>query len=120
MPAVALNPPQVEEAAQEKAPLKAQTRSAFAEEKEKKLKRNFDNEANWNYLFMNADAVNAAMADQLNITKGELLDREKDNLAVRVATSESIIVNKTKEWMKEQGIDVKVLENSTRLTCERN
>ena len=55
---------------------KTQTRSTFKNEKERKQKKNFDNETNWNYLFMNPDAINAAMADKLNLTKGELLDRD--------------------------------------------
>jgi hypothetical protein len=39
------------------------------------LKTNFDDEINWNYLFMNQDSVATAMAKKLNVEKGALLDR---------------------------------------------
>jgi len=41
------------------------------------------------------------MASKLNISKGSLLDRDYGNLAVRMAKSETIIINQTKDWMKE-------------------
>ena len=37
-------------------------KSKFKEEREKELKSNFDDEINWNYLFMNQDAVATSMA----------------------------------------------------------
>lgn len=63
---------------------------------------------------MNQDAVATSMAKKLNISKGSLLNRDQDNLAVRVAKSETIIINQTKEWMKEQGIDIDKLMNTDR------
>jgi hypothetical protein len=35
------------------APQLREKKSTFKEEKEKELKQNFDDEVNWNYLFMN-------------------------------------------------------------------
>jgi len=35
-------------------------------------------------------------------------------MAVTLAKSEAIIINQTKDWMKEQGIDLDKLENATR------
>jgi hypothetical protein len=34
-------------------PALREKKSTFKEEKEKELKQNFDDEVNWNYLFMN-------------------------------------------------------------------
>eukprot|EP00347_Sterkiella_histriomuscorum_P002356 403368470 len=95
-------------------------KSTFKEEKEKEVKENFDDETNWNYLFMNQDAVATSMASKLNISKGSLLDRDQKNLAVRVAKAETIIINQTKEWMKENGIDLDRLERTDRLKCKRS
>ena len=50
-------------------------KSKFKEEKEQELKTNFDDETNWNYLFLNQDSVANAMAKKLNIEKSSLLDR---------------------------------------------
>ena len=40
--------------------------SNYKKEKEAILKTNFDDETNWNYLFMNQDTVATSMAKQLN------------------------------------------------------
>jgi len=76
-----------------------QTGSEFKKEKEKTMKLNFDDETNWNYLFMNQDTVAASMAKRLGIEKRELLDRDSSNMAVNMAKSEAIIITQTKEWM---------------------
>ena len=56
-----------EEAAAEKASTGTKAASSnYKQEKEKILKTNFDDETNWNYLFMNQDAVATSMAKQLN------------------------------------------------------
>lgn len=44
----------------------AASQSNYKQEKEKILKTNFDDETNWNYLFMNQDTVATSMAKQLN------------------------------------------------------
>ena len=44
----------------------AAAQSNYKQEKEKILKTNFDDETNWNYLFMNQDTVATSMAKQLN------------------------------------------------------
>jgi hypothetical protein len=49
---------------------------------------------------MNQDSVATSMAKKLNVSKGALLDRDSKHLAVRMATSETIIINETKEWLK--------------------
>lgn len=48
-----------------------------------------------------------AMARKLNVEKGALLDRNQANLAVRVAKAETIIIQQTKEWLKDRlGVNV--------------
>ncbi len=62
------------------------------------------------------------MAKKLEISKGKLLDRYQSNLAVRVAKSEAIMINQTKEWMKtpEVGIDIERFEKISRGQCKRS
>jgi multiple RNA-binding domain-containing protein 1 len=76
-------------------------KSQFKTEKEATLKLNFDDETNWNYLFMNQDTVATSMAKKLGIDKSALFDRERGNMAVNMAKAETIIVNQTKEWLKD-------------------
>ena len=81
---------------------------------------NFDDETNWNYLFMNQDTVATAMAKKLGVEKSSLMDRDSSNMAVNLAKSETIIINQTKSWMKEQGIDLDMLDKIPRKECKRS
>jgi len=40
------------------------------------------------------------MAKKLGIQKSDLLDKDSSNIAVKMAQSETIIVNQTKEWLQ--------------------
>jgi len=75
-------------------------------EKEKTLKLNFDDETNWNYLFMNQDTVATSMAKRLGMQKSQLFGQDSSNIAVKMAQSETIIINSTKEWMSDNGMNV--------------
>lgn len=94
--------------------------SDFKQEKIQILKTNFDDETNWNYLFMNQDTVATSMAKRLGIQKSSLLDKDQSNMAVNLAKSEAIIINQTKDWMKEQGIDIDAIESVPRAKCKRS
>ena len=67
--------------------------SEYKKEKEQTLKLNFDAETNWNYLFMNQDTVDTSMAKKLGIEKSSLLNKDSSNMAVKMAQSETIIIN---------------------------
>jgi hypothetical protein len=45
---------------------------------------NYDNESNWNYLFLNPNAVTNAFSKKNGIEKGAILNKDDGNLAVRV------------------------------------
>mmetsp|Transcript_12335 Transcript_12335/g.20736 ORF Transcript_12335/g.20736 Transcript_12335/m.20736 type:complete len:277 (+) Transcript_12335:439-1269(+) len=93
----------------------------FKKDKEKTLKLNFDDETNWNYLFMNQDTVATAMAKKMGIQKSEMFDPTASNLAVKLAQSETIIINQTKEWLKDEcGIDLHTLDKNPRSACRRS
>ena len=71
----------------------AGNQSDYKTEKEKMLKVNFDDETNWNYLFMNQDTVAISMAKKLNMEKGQLMNKYSEgSLAVKMAHAETIIV----------------------------
>ena len=63
---------------------------------------------------MNQDSIATSMASKLKISKGTLLNRDQSNLAVRMSKIETIIINQTKEWLKEQGMNIDKLEKTSR------
>ena len=62
------------------------------------------------------------MAKKLGQSKGEFFDKDAaSSMAVKVAKSETVIINQTKQWLKEQNvIDFDVLDRTPRGECKRN
>ena len=94
-------------------------KSDYKTKKSLKNKMNYDDETNWNYLFMNQNAVITNISNKLNIDKSQLLDRDSSNLAVNVATMETHIINETKDWLVENGLDFDSLKGK-RAGCIRS
>ena len=69
---------------------------------------------------MNQDTVAKSMAKKLGIDQNQMLDRFDSNIAVKKAYAETIIINQTKEWLKENGIDIDELEKVKREKCKRS
>ena len=71
------------------------------------MKTNFDDETNWNYLFMNQDTVATSMAKQLNQSKGEFFDMQKEggggeSMAVKMAKSEPSSLTRPRNGLKSR------------------
>lgn len=97
----------------------AHGKSDFKTSKKEKLRANFDNENNWNYLFMNQNAVVESVSQKLGISKAELLSKENANLSVQVAAMETSIINETKEWLAENAFNLDILKGK-RNECRRS
>jgi len=65
---------------------------------------------------MSSDAVAAAMASKLSVSKGELLDAEGTggdsgaSMAVRLALAETNIISETKQYLQQHGVLLDILE----------
>ena len=87
--------------------------STYKQQKQKALKKAANDSTHSNTLFLRADTVMASMAERLQVTKGDILDVEgSGSLAVRLALAESHLINETKEWLKQQGVNVTALERT--------
>lgn len=75
-----------------------------------------DADFNWSMLYMSADAVASSVADRLGVSKAEILNpgddggERGDSAAVRLALAETRVIQETKEFLVNEGIDVSVLE----------
>jgi len=94
-------------------------KSDYKTNKKANLQNSFNNETNWNYLFMNQNAVLEAVSKKLNIPKSELMSKDNANLAVQQAAMETSIINETKEWLKENGFNLDILKGK-RSECIRS
>ncbi|RZC62338.1 hypothetical protein C5167_024086 [Papaver somniferum] len=64
----------------------------------------------WNSLFMRPDTVVENIARKYGVSKSDFLDREADDLAVRIALGETHVIADTKKGLVNAGINVSALE----------
>ncbi|KAJ4846493.1 hypothetical protein Tsubulata_039981 [Turnera subulata] len=79
-------------------------------EEEKKASEAGGNTKAWNSLFMRPDTVVENIARRHGVSKSELLDREADDLAVRIALGETQVIAETKKALANAGVNVMSLE----------
>lgn len=86
-------------------------KSSFKKQQALKKKGEAFSQHNWNPLYMASNTVAQSMSKQLGVTKSELLDRDTDNAAVRLALAETEVVQQTKKAFEEHGVDFEALKN---------
>ncbi|KAI8933891.1 hypothetical protein NX059_009588 [Plenodomus lindquistii] len=69
---------------------------------------------NWNSLYLNADAVMSTVASRMGISKSELLDPTSSDAAVKQAHAETHIIQETKNYFAEQGVDLEAFQRSAK------
>ena len=69
---------------------------------------------NWNSLYLNTDAVLSTVAERLNISKAELLDPTSSDAAVKQAHAETHIIQETKGYFANQGVDLEAFKGSSK------
>lgn len=93
--------------------------SSYKRVKKEEFLKNLEDDASWNSLFLNPNTVMEYVAREYGMTKIDLLNREVDNPAVKISLAETKIINETKEWLKENGVNLKAFE-TTRKTVPRS
>ena len=69
---------------------------------------------NWNSLYMNQDAVVSSVANSLGIAKSDVLDPTSSDAAVRQAHAETHIIQETKAFFQQHGVDLDAFKRSAR------
>jgi multiple RNA-binding domain-containing protein 1 len=82
----------------------------------KELKQKAKNTNTWNTLFVNPDTVASVMAGKLHLTKGEFLDKDHNDLAVRIAMAETKILEEIKQWMETNDINYEAFKGDRNTT----
>jgi len=86
---------------------------SYTQKKFMKDQEKAEDDYNWNSLFIPANVALDAVADQLKVSKSDILNKEAtDSLAVRMATGETAIIQQTKAFLKQQGVDVTAFQGS--------
>ena len=69
---------------------------------------------NWNALYMNADAVVSSVANRLGLAKSDVLDPTSSDAAIKQAHAETHIIQETKAYFKQHGVDLDAFKKSQR------
>ncbi|KAK6916954.1 RNA recognition motif domain, partial [Dillenia turbinata] len=79
-------------------------------EEERKASEASGNTRAWNSLFMRQDTVAENISRKFGISKGAFLDREADDLAVRIALGETQVIAETRKALHNAGVNIASLE----------
>ncbi|KAH9916393.1 uncharacterized protein BXZ73DRAFT_92497 [Epithele typhae] len=80
------------------------------QDREAKRKATAGKEFNWAMLYMNSDAVVASIADRMKISKADILNPESENAAVKLALAETHVIQETKTFLEQHGVEFSSLE----------
>ncbi|KAL9625470.1 MAG: hypothetical protein Q9160_000533 [Pyrenula sp. 1 TL-2023] len=85
--------------------------------KQKLVKRKLEtsgDQFSWNSLYMNPDAVVASVAERLGVTKSDIIDPSSTDAAVKQAHAETHIIQETKAFFRNSGVNLDALRNKDR------
>ncbi|CAK4643061.1 hypothetical protein LEN26_003632 [Aphanomyces euteiches] len=97
-----------------------QSNLTYKQKKELERKALANSKVGWNASYIRGDATVDALASRLQVNKGEILDKEAGNMAVRLAIGETILLQENQAFFEQEGVDLKVIEGSNKTRTERS
>ncbi|OQR84771.1 RNA-binding protein [Achlya hypogyna] len=88
----------------------------YKQKKEMERKQLANNKVGWNASFIRGDATVDALASRLNVQKGEILDKDAGNMAVRLAIGETMLLQENQQFFEQEGVDLGVIEGAAAKT----
>ena len=88
--------------------------SGYKKKQEQKAKEAANDDSNWNPVYIRADTAVSSLAERFNMKKGDILDTQASNMAVRVALGEAHVLAETKQFLVENGVSTDALDNASK------
>ncbi|RLN80671.1 hypothetical protein BBJ28_00015749 [Nothophytophthora sp. Chile5] len=66
----------------------------------------------WNASFIRGDATVGSLAERMGVKRGEIMDKEQGNMAVRLAIGETMLVKENKDFFAQEGVDLNAIEGA--------
>ncbi|CAI5733436.1 unnamed protein product [Hyaloperonospora brassicae] len=66
----------------------------------------------WNASYIRGDATVGSLAERMGVKRGEIMDKEQSNLAVRLAIGETMLVKENKDFFAREGLDLNAIEGA--------
>lgn len=94
-------------------------KSSYKKKKRSELMKRLEDDTNWNTLFLNPNTIVAEITERFKIKKDDILGQDANNQAVKIALAETQIINETKDWLRDNGLNIDVF-TTDRKTCDRS
>lgn len=66
----------------------------------------------WNASFIRGDATVGSLAQRMGVKRGDIMDKENGNMAVRLAIGETMLVKENKDFFAQEGVDLNAIEGA--------
>lgn len=66
----------------------------------------------WNASYIRGDATVGSLAERMGVKRGEIMDKEQGNMAVRLAIGETMLIKENKDFFAREGVDLNAIEGA--------
>ncbi|DAZ92847.1 TPA: hypothetical protein N0F65_012518 [Lagenidium giganteum] len=85
---------------------------SYKQKKELERQVNASKKTGWNAAFIRGDATVGSLAERMGVKRGDIMDKENGNMAVRLAIGETMLVKENKDFFAQEGIDLDAIEGA--------
>ncbi|TMW66538.1 hypothetical protein Poli38472_004303 [Pythium oligandrum] len=84
----------------------------YKQKKELERQLQANKQTGWNASYIRGDATVGTLAERMGVKRGDIMDRENGNMAVRLAIGETMLVKENKEFFAKEGVDLDAIEGA--------
>ncbi|CAI5705466.1 unnamed protein product [Peronospora effusa] len=90
----------------------ADTNLTYKQRKELERQIQAQKKTGWNASYIRGDATVGSLAERMGVKRGDIMDKEQGNMAVRLAIGETMLVKENKDFFAREGLDLNVIESA--------
>ncbi|GLD98776.1 hypothetical protein PINS_up007494 [Pythium insidiosum] len=98
------------------AALLANPNLTYKQRKELERQLQASRQVGWNASYIRGDATVGSLAERMGVKRGDIMDKEHGNMAVRLAIGETMLVQENKEFFAREGVDLDAIEGALSAT----
>lgn len=84
----------------------------YKQKKELERQISASKQTGWNASFIRGDATVGSLAQRMGVKRGDIMDKEHGNMAVRLAIGETMLVKENKDFFADEGVDLNAIEGA--------
>lgn len=91
----------------------------YKQKKELERQITASKQTGWNASFIRGDATVGSLAQRMGVKRGDIMDKENGNMAVRLAIGETMLVKENKDFFAQEGVDLNAIEGAIVKTSQQ-